>query len=278
VPWATAWLREAAYHLGRRDIQVVKARRTRAHFLQLHGFLEVAALELDAARRAVGATRAEAEYRSAELVDLLLRTSVDVAEGSVSTLDEGRGRLHQVFDQEPNPGLMPGLLRNKLQLASIQDAANRKRRTFGDRKASAYDSAVAELMAVLERSPAPARYAMWDSLIAAAIRVGDTDTVQQAADAVVLLPTNGPVNSLDQLRLRLALAARLPGLGEIRDLKFFVPDHPLRRRDLLPRRNRAPRVIVDTGHSEHRGVRACRRADGTGDAENVGVIRSGLVC
>lgn len=235
LSWSTVWLRTAEQHLGSRDIQVIKARRTRAHVLQLHGLLKVAGLELDAGRRAIGAVRCDVEHREAELVDLLLRrTSVDIA-GGTPTVHESRQKLFRAFEHDPNPGLLPGLLRNQLQLASLHEAANRRRRTFGGLRSRGYEAALDELMTVLEQSEPTARIAMWDSIVASASRVGDTETVRQAATAASLLSQTGAVNLLHRLKLHLAVAARLPGLWELRDVQIEVPQDPLRRPELIPR-------------------------------------------
>lgn len=235
LPWSTAWLREAMRYSEGTDLQVVMARRTRAHVLQLHGFLSLAGHELTAARTAIDAVRMDDEHRTAELVDLLLRqTSVNVALASGSAVNESEHLLREAFAHEPNEGLLPGLLRNKLQIASIRAAAHRRRRTFGGRTTSDYESALAALMAVLENTPASPRHAIWSSLLAAAIRVGDTSTVELVARAVLRDSGPGSANLLDRLRQHLYLAAQLPGLKEIRDVHVVVPDHPLRRPDLLP--------------------------------------------
>jgi len=101
LEWSTAWLRTAERYLGDKDIQVVKTKRTRAHVLQLHGFLAVAGSELDATYRAMAHVYVEREYRDAETVDLLLRhTSVDIAAGG-GLIEHSKERLTQAFELMP---------------------------------------------------------------------------------------------------------------------------------------------------------------------------------
>lgn len=234
VPWSTAWLRTAQLHLPSTDLQLIKARRTRAHALQLHGFLDLAGLELDAARHAIGTAHAEEEYLEAELVDLLLRrTSVDVADNPRDHR-QSRDRILEAFDHNPNQGLLPGLLRNQVQLASHHDAMHRRRRTFGGTRSTDYEKALGELMTVLSRSEPAARITMWDTIIASATRLGDTDTIRQAATAITQLPRVVAVNIVHRLQGRLEVAARLPGLHDLHDIKLRIPHDPLRRPELLP--------------------------------------------
>lgn len=236
VEWATSWLRTAQRHCGDNDIRTVKARRTRAHVLQLHGFLSVAAEELDRAARAMRDVRVDRDQRNAELVDLILRrSSVDVAAGGEDIANSGR-RLDRAFEIGPNEGLLPGLLRNRLHLASIHDARNRQRRAFGKRRSSGYERALEDVDTILGGIAPGARVAVWDSIVVAAIRVGDTTTIRQAVDAVSELPGRAAPNLMRRLSLHLALAARLPGLAELREVDLAIPHDPLSRAELLPRR------------------------------------------
>ena len=89
-------------------------------------------------------------------------------------------------------------------------------------------------MELLNRSEPASHIAMWDSLLVSATRVGDTQTVLDAARAAPLLLPDGSPNLLHRLQLHLALAAKLPGLSEIADVHLDIPPHPLRRPDLIP--------------------------------------------
>ncbi|XVV00973.1 hypothetical protein ACQPW3_26575 [Actinosynnema sp. CA-248983] len=238
VEWTTAWLDTARRRPGT-DLHTVKARRTRAHVLQLHGFHRVAARELDLAYRSLADVRAEREFVDAEAVDVLLRrSSVEIA---VDRPDGTGPLVDRAFHHDPNEGLLPGLLRNRLHSASLREAADRGRRTFGGRRSSAYEQALDGLVAVMETVPAPRRAAVLDTMITAATRVGDLATVRTAVGGIEdVLRTAGP-NLLWRLKLHIASAARLPGLHDLADYTVPITEDPLRLPHLIPHN---PRNLV----------------------------------
>ena len=141
LAWASAWIRGGDGSARSNDLEVVKARRTRGHVLQLHGFLVAARVDLRAALRTISEVSAENEAWHAEYGDVLLCcSSVEVAAESPYT--DGRDLVRRALAQEPNAGLLPGLLRNQLQFASIDEVAfRRRRRPPAKRKSEPYEAA-----------------------------------------------------------------------------------------------------------------------------------------
>ncbi|MEV6825551.1 hypothetical protein [Amycolatopsis sp. NPDC051102] len=177
------------------------------------------------AARAMRDVRIDRDQRDAELVDLILRrSSVEVAAGGGGDTGNSGRRLDRASEIGLNERLLPGLLSNRLHLASIQDARNRQRRTFGKRRSSGYGRALEDVNSIL------------DGIVVAAIRVGDTMTIRQVADLVSGLPGHTAPNLMRRLSLHLAHAARLPRLEALRDVHVDVPHDPLARAGLLSRR------------------------------------------
>jgi hypothetical protein len=144
IGWCRAWMQEARRAQGPRDIRIVKARRTLAHVLQLHGFLSSAATQLDRAIRELPKANVPASDASDELCDLLLRrSSVEVARTESANLRYASLCVEQGLERA-FPALRPGLLRNRLQLASLYESRVRRRRSPGITRGSAgYEQALA---------------------------------------------------------------------------------------------------------------------------------------
>jgi hypothetical protein len=126
---------------------------------------------------------------------------------------------------------------NRLQLASIQYARNRDRRTFRSRRLTPdYEDALADLGRIAVGSKGSARYAVWDTMIAAATRVGDVQTIQHAVQAVQALPPlDSSANIFERLRKRILLASEeISCVRDLRDVRIIVPVNPLRISALLP--------------------------------------------
>lgn len=235
--WAMAWAHEARKHLGPNDNQVIKARRDLGHVLQLHGFLLSAARELDRALESLSRADISGIYYRAELTNLLIRrSSIEVAAGGSGKLLYARSLLHRAVQLQYEP-LEPALARNRLQLESIQYAQNRDRRTFRSRRRTeGYEDALVDLGRIAADAKGSARYAVWDTMIAAAIRVGDVQTIRHAVEAVQVLPQlDSSANIFERLRKRLLLAsAEIACVRDLRDVPIIVPVNPLRISALLP--------------------------------------------
>lgn len=235
--WAMSWVHEARKYLGPNDNQVIKARRDLGHVLQLHGFLLSAARELDIALESLPrADISDVDYR-AELTNLLIRrSSIEIAAGDAGQLPYARSLLEKTSQLQYEP-LEPALVRNRLQLASMQYARNRDRRTFRSRQRTEdYEDALADLGRVAVGAEGSARYAVWDTMIAAAIRVGDVQAIRYAVRAIQTLPQlDSSANIFERLRKRILLAsAEIACIRDLRDVPIIVPVHPFRISALLP--------------------------------------------
>jgi hypothetical protein len=235
--WTMSWVREAQKNLGPRDIQVIKARRDLGHVLQLHGFLLSAARELNIAMESLQRADISGIHHRAELTNLLIRrSSIEVAAGAAGQLPYTRSLLQKAIQLQYAP-LEPALARNQLHLASIQYARNRDRRTFGSRRRTQdYEDALVDLDRIAVGANRSARYAVWDTMIAAAIRVGDVQTIRHAVQAVQALPPlDTSANIFERLRKRILLAsAEIPCVRDLRDVPIIVPVNPLRISALVP--------------------------------------------
>jgi hypothetical protein len=235
--WAMSWVREAGMHLGPNDNQVIKARRDLGHVLQLHGFLLSAARQLDIAIESLPRTEISGVHYRAELTNLLIRrSSIEVAAGSAGQLPYARSLLRKAIRLQYKP-LEPALVRNQLQLASIQYAENRERRTFSSHhRTQDYEDALVDLSRIAASADGSARYAVWDTMIAAATRVGDVQAIRHAVQAVQALPPlNSSANIFERLRKRILVAStEIACVRDLRDVSIIVPVNPLRIRALLP--------------------------------------------
>jgi hypothetical protein len=213
LAWRARGYEEATVLLGLTDLEVVKARRTRGHVLQLHGYLDAARVDLRAALRTISEVSAENEPWHAEYGDVLLCcSSVEVAAESPYT--DGRDLVRRALAQEPNAGLLPGLLRNQLQFASIDEVALRqRRRPLAKQKSEPYEAALDELAAILTIVAPSARYAIWDSIVVAALRVGDTAAIREVTVSIARVNVNGAPNLIHRLTLHLAEAEGYEGSG-----------------------------------------------------------------
>ena len=112
------------------------------------------------------------------------------------------------------------------------------RRTIGGtRYVKGYDAALEQLVTSVEATAGATQYAVWDTIINAATRVGDkTQTIRLAAGVVEQLPAlPSSANLFDRIQIRIDRAARtLPALADLRDMRVHVPYHPFRQPGLLP--------------------------------------------
>jgi hypothetical protein len=137
---------------------------------------------------------------------------VEVAAESPYT--DGRDLVRRALAQEPNAGLLPGLLRNQLQFASIDEVAfRRRRRPPAKRKSQPYEAALDELAAILTIVAPSARYAIWDSIVVAALRVGDTAAIREVTVSIARVNVNGAPNLIHRFTLHLAEADGYAGSG-----------------------------------------------------------------
>lgn len=235
--WAMSWVHETRKYLGPSDIQVIKARRDLGHVLQLHGFLLSAARELDKAVESLPKANIAGIHYRAELTNLLIRrSSIEVAGGTTGQLPYAGSLLQKAIQLQYEP-LEAALTRNRLHLASIQYARNRDRRTFKSRPRTLdYEDALEDLGRIAVDAKGSARYAVWDTMIAAAIRVGDVQTIRHAVQAVQALPPlDSSANIFDRLRKRILLASsEIACVRDLRDVHIIVPVNPLRISTLLP--------------------------------------------
>ena len=216
-------------------LEVVKARRTRGHVLQLHGFLDAARVDLRAALRTISEVSAENEPWHAEDGDVLLCcSSAEVAAESPYT--DGRDLVRRALAQEPNTELLPGLLRNQLQFASIDEVALRqRRRPLAKQKSEPYEAALDET----GRNPDDRcavgtlrdlglnRCSSTESRRYGGYSRGDREHRTRERQRS---PESDPPPYAAPRRGR-----RLRGLRDVRDLKRPTIERPLRRADLIPR-------------------------------------------
>ncbi len=219
VHWTTKWLLEASRFAPRESIQPLKARRTRAHLLQLHGFVSTAQRELERCwheLHVLNRNHPEFGLERAEVLNRLLTATL--AEGNLARVSDEL-RRHDASD--------PGLFRVRLHLSSLMaEAAHREGRSHrrSPLTSSLLDTGFAQLGAL-----AGFRYhAMLDTLLAAAIRVGDQYALAHVMEQVQpVAPRWGNLDS--RLRIHLAIArSRMPHSTVDVLAMGSPPEHPLR--------------------------------------------------
>lgn len=235
LPWTMRWAEE---NRGRPDVASlrgeVQGRKTTAHILQLHGFLEAAGTELDHAsemfKEISPNSIGDFDLLKADLI--LRRAAVRMLAGdSRAALDE----LHQL-----HLGSMPDRMRLTtarylLHAETFWLAGTRERRSFVGRRTLRYEAALTKLVELLSDAPASARFTVLDTIIASAIRVGDVQTIKDAVESMDWSPTPVAANVLYRLHGRLNEAAKLPGLSSLSTIPLRVASDPLRER-VVPER------------------------------------------
>lgn len=234
LPASTRWLREAMTALGPRDRQVVAAARTRAHILQLHGYLAPAADALDHLLHHLSYIRYATETeRRFELIDLLLRrASVEVARREEANLDWISGALTRV-SAIPEAAKHP--LPARLQLHFVALRIHRERRP-GARLRRQYESAQVMVLDRMATSSGAQPFAMVDTVLSCALLVGQGDPFigHLLHDQLPRLGTEPAwANQFDRMRQRLT-AANERGLTHSHTTDVPLVPHPLRVDGTLP--------------------------------------------
>jgi hypothetical protein len=231
--WTSLWIAAAERPSGSAVRARVNGHKTRAHVLQLHGFLSAARRELDLAKRYfAGIDPDTADYS-------LLRTDLAVRSVALDLLDSkfrnARNGLAKLGIDVTDTRLEVMLLRLELYLESASAVDGGRRRPSSGGRRSAYEDAAASVITSLRGLPAPDRGSGWDSTLAAAVRLGDVALVSDSLSVIDTMLLRPLPSVATRLNGRLLAAARMPGTGEILDLRVVVPPHPYRHAALLPR-------------------------------------------
>ena len=92
-------------------------------------------------------------------------------------------------------------------------ALRQRRRPLAKQKSEPYEAALDELAAILTIVAPSARYAIWDSIVVAALRVGDTAAIHEVTVSIARVNVNGAPNLIHRLTLHLAEAEGYEGSG-----------------------------------------------------------------
>lgn len=233
LPVTTMWLREATVALGPLDRQALAAARTRAHVLQLHGYLTPAAHTLDRVLRSVPhALYADEFDRRMELIHTALRrASVEVARREAADLASLSRILGRVSDMQES-SLHPLLPRLQLHVVALEIAGQRWPTTRTRRRYETWQTVLSKRIATADSSHP---LAILDTMITCALRVRQGDKYIHDLLEHHLPHHAEPAwaNLFDRMRQRLAEAQ---ARGQIRSGAAAVPavHHPLRVTGTLP--------------------------------------------
>lgn len=221
VYWTTLWLKEASRDItsSTTSLQTIKARRTRAHLLQLHGFTSTARKELERAWHELHILHHRHPEFAIERPHLLNRLLIaKLAEGKLTEVRETL-RHHDTTT--------PEFLRLRTHLASLlseQQRREHRRPTRSPETSALLDKGFAELTTTTGSQ----YHALIDTLIAAATRIGDQAAIDEA---LTRLRPIDPIwaNLHVRIHSRLRLAHKhLPRSGADPLAIGAAPPHPLR--------------------------------------------------
>lgn len=231
---STRWLREAAAALGPFDRQVTAAARSRAHILQLHGYLRPAATILDGLLHHLPRVQYATEVdRRFELIDLLLRRAkVEVARREHADLD-GIARSLAHVSGMPEAVNHPLPVRLQLHFTALRIQRERSPGTRLLRQYEAGQAAVLDRTAVSEGAQP---FAMVDTVLTCALLVGQGNSFVEYLLRDHLSPLAAApawANQFDRMRQRLSADS---GRRSTPNYAVEVPlvPHPLRVEGTLP--------------------------------------------
>ncbi|KXP08823.1 hypothetical protein AXK60_09175 [Tsukamurella pseudospumae] len=232
LTWTSAWIREATADApGARRI-AANGRKTRAHVLQLHGFLDAAGDELKLATEAF----AEVDHRIEDYQ--IIKADLQVRSVALAALSGDVVLAHDLLEKiEDNVSdqMKLGAQRYRLQIESMAVARTLQRRSFSRVRAAKYEHALSRLSAALPSVPADRRLTVVDTVIAAAVRVGDVASIRTFVDQIDWVEASAQPNIKFRLAGRLKQAAKLPLLGDLGDIRLGSEYHPLRSAGMVPR-------------------------------------------
>ncbi|WP_231639199.1 hypothetical protein [Mycobacterium sp. Marseille-P9652] len=232
LTWTSTWIREATADDARARRIAANGRKTRAHVLQLHGFLDAARDELEAADAEFsGVDREIGDYQIIN-ADLQIRSAALAAvAGDIAV---ARELLDAINDEAPDQ-MRLGAQRYRLHAESMAIARSRQRRSFSPVRAARYEQALAEIDNVLPSVPVDRQLTVIDTVIGAALRVGDVGAIRAVVDRVDWAKAAAQPNIEFRLAGRLRQASNLPSLEDLGDIHLRSEDHPLRQAGMVPR-------------------------------------------
>lgn len=234
LAWTSLWVSEVDNEDAASLRAVVNGRKTKAHILQLHGFVNVAAMELQLASQTFTQLQGGIEDFDLLQADLIVRrTATDVL---LSQTDAGRTRVERLLDSAAPQRMRLSARRYQLHLESDAVARTKQRRTFGATRASRYAASLERLIEEVAVLPDEAQMSVLDTIVASAIRVGDVRTIRDVVDRVDWNQVHPQPNIAHRLNGRLRLAAKLPGLSDLGDIVLADHEHPLAPQGASPTR------------------------------------------
>jgi hypothetical protein len=216
LAWTTLWIREAGAGSQTNARARISGLKTRAHVLQLHGFLGLAQRDLERSRVLLLAVREPSIDQDLIAVDVVLRrAALSILQGDVQS---ARHFLSSATDL-PKPAHMNlSKLRHDLHLESLELSQTLLRRSFRAARSTRFETALSRLLAFAATESKELPLSVMDTVIASCMRVGDTETIQQTVRSSTWSLASANANVLDRLRLRLAAASKMPGLRDMRDV------------------------------------------------------------
>lgn len=235
IGWTTAWILDSLKHDPTPERALVSGLKTRAHLLQIHGYLRLAAADLS--RAATFLKTLNPGYEDSDLIadDVLVRgASIDILRHETQL---ARASLTRLGESNTSERMRISTRRLRAHLVSTEAASHIQRLTPNRRQSSAYESAIEDLLDLLHTGPIQARMSTLDTLIASAMRVGDSSLIRVEVDRTLGADAGssaGAPNVMTRLSRRLLDASGLPKMAELRDVVVSIEGHPLRAADLIP--------------------------------------------
>ena len=234
LAWTSAWVEEARGAENAESVRaIVNGRKTRAHLLQLHGFISAAAHELSAASDAARSLDNQIEDLALITADITLRkAALDII---ASRVGDARLRLRPLLEPGAPRVMNLGAIRFMLHVESIEIAQTLQRRSALGRRSRAYEIAMELVHDLVRFAPAASQLTVLDTVVASAMRVGDSRAIAKSLALIDWPNAGGPPNITFRIAARLKLASRLSGLSDLADIVINDVADPLRVTGLIPR-------------------------------------------
>lgn len=232
LAWTTLWIREAGAGSQTDARARINGLKTRAHVLQLHGFLDLAQRDLERSRLLLLAVQEPSPDQNLIEVDVVLRrAAISILQGDVQS---ARYLLSNATDL-PKPAHMNlSKLRHDLHLESLELSRTLLRKSFRAARSTRFETALSRLLAFAAAESKELPLSVMDTVIASCMRVGDTDTIRQTIRSSTWSLTSANANVLDRLHLRLTAASKMPGLQDLRDVPFPSTHQAFRQPGAVP--------------------------------------------
>ncbi|QVI27563.1 hypothetical protein MN2019_25830 [Mycolicibacterium neoaurum] len=226
ITWARLWGSEVARaYPGSNDIRLIKAKRTVAHGLQVHGYWPASIRMLKSCEFNLLRDYKDHPEFALELGDIRHRLlSSMLAAGEASDANTLARRL-ALNEDTPGPA---GVVRDALHVRSIEVQVNRRHgaRVYG----SAYDAALSAAFDELAAASGARYFGLADAILHSSHRVGDWATITNLVEKHSIGAPAQWANLAHRIEHRIvALQAKVSTLPAPNELGLTTPLHPLRK-------------------------------------------------